>query len=103
MRVQADQAARATTEQARTMREMTSASAATTRDIKLISEANRSQSVAAARLVTQLADIRRITERNAEGVRQTRGGTADLMRQAETLAGIMGGVAGPAAPNGRGR
>ncbi len=45
---------------------------------------------AAARLATQLADIRRITERNAEGVRQTRGGTADLLKQAEALTGHHG-------------
>ena len=59
---------------------------------------------AAARLVTQLDDIRVITDRNAAGVKQTRGGTVDLLRQAETLTGIMDGAAGSTGgANGRAR
>jgi methyl-accepting chemotaxis protein len=77
--------------------------AGTARDIKGITEANRTQSVAAARLVTQLAEIRRITERNAEGVRQTRGNTADLLKQAETLTGLMDSTLARRSSNGHGR
>ena len=90
MRVQAEQAARAAAEQARTMREMTKA--ATRRARHQADHPRQPRAVGGGRAgrVAQLADIRRITERNAEGVKQTRGGTADLLRQAEALAGIMG-------------
>ena len=55
MKVQGEQAARATAEQARTMREMAKATDATARELKLITKANLSQSAAAERLVEQLA------------------------------------------------
>ena len=84
---------------------MDGAAVSTERDIKLITQANRAQSATAAQLVSQIADIRRITERNAEGVRQTRGGTAALLKQAETLSGIMDDAFSKATNghNGRGR
>jgi len=47
----------------------------------------------------QLADIRRVTEQNVERVTRTRGGTAELLAQAETLAGLFN----PGAGNGRSR
>ena len=76
---------------------------ANAKDIKLITHANLAQSGAAARLVTDLADIRQVTERNVEGVKQTQGGTADLLRQAEALVGIMGHATTGRPTNGRGR
>jgi methyl-accepting chemotaxis protein len=100
MRTQSEQAARATSEQTRTMREMSSGSAAIARDIKLITQANRAQSSTAAQVVSQVADVRRITERNVEGVKQARGGTAALLKQAEALTGIMGDAFPRAARNG---
>jgi len=100
MRMQSEQAARATSEQARTMKEMAGASTAIARDVKLITVSNRNQSVSAAQLATSLADVRRITERNAEGVRQTRGGTAALLKQAETLSSLMGDAFPRASTNG---
>jgi methyl-accepting chemotaxis protein len=103
MKVQSEQAARATAEQTRTMKEMTKSVTATARDIKTITQANKNQSNAAARLVPQLSEIRRITERNAEGVRRTRGGTADLLKQAETLTGLMDSAIAAKSTNGRGR
>ena len=57
----------------------------------------------AARLLAQLDDVKRITDRNTAGVKQTRGGTADLLRQAETLTGIMNGAFGSRGGNGRAR
>jgi hypothetical protein len=41
------------------------------------------------RLVNQLAEVRRITQRNVDGVGRTRGGTVDLLRQAQTLTGLV--------------
>ena len=52
---------------------------------------------------SQLADVRRITERNAEGVKQTRGGTAELLKHAEALTGLMGEALEHSPRNGNGR
>jgi len=103
MKIQSEQAARATAEQARTMKEMSKAAASTVRDIKALTHANKGHSAGAAQLVTQLAEVRRITERNADGVRQARGGTADLLKQAETLTGLMDLAVAAKSANGRSR
>jgi methyl-accepting chemotaxis protein len=100
MRVQADQTARAVKDQARTMVEMTTASQNTSRQIKAISRANKEQSSVAGSLLTALAEIRRITERNASGIKKTRGGTDDLVRRADALAAL---VAPPARRRANGR
>jgi methyl-accepting chemotaxis protein len=68
-----------------------------------MTHANRAQSASAARLIAQIAEIRRITERNAEGVRQTRGSTADLIKQAESLTGLMDSAIAGRSTNGNGR
>ena len=98
VRAQSDQAARAAKEQARTMTEISKASELTAREIRSIVSANKQQSAGAKRLVSQLSDVRLITQRNAEGVGRTRGDTADLLKQAEALSGLMA----QARPNGRG-
>jgi methyl-accepting chemotaxis protein len=85
MRVQADQASRALKEQTRTMREMTNATESTAKQIKLITNANREHSTVSAALVETLGEVRRIAERNASGVKQTRGGTDDLVRRADAF------------------
>jgi methyl-accepting chemotaxis protein len=67
------------------MRDMSSSAQATARDIQVMTRANREQSAAAARLVAHSRRSKRITDRNSAGMKQTRGGTADLLKQAETL------------------
>ena len=53
---------------------------------------------------SEIDEIRRITERNARGVKETRAGTADLLRHARTLSGIVDGTGpAPRGANGRGR
>jgi methyl-accepting chemotaxis protein len=71
------------------MKEIVKASEQSSRDIRQVALANKQQSKATARLVGQLADVRRVTQRNAEGAGRTRGGTTDLLRQAQTLAALM--------------
>jgi methyl-accepting chemotaxis protein len=71
------------------MRDMTSAAANTASQIKQITHANREQSVAAAAIVKDLEETRRVTERNASGVKQTRGSSADLLRYAEALTAVV--------------
>jgi methyl-accepting chemotaxis protein len=85
------------------MKEMAKAAAFTAREIKTITQANKNHSAGAARLLSQLSEIRRITERNADGVRQARGGTADLLKQAETLTGLMDSAVAARSANGRSR
>ena len=43
----------------------------------------------AGRLLDQLRDIRQITDRNARDVKETKGGTSDLLRHAEELTGMI--------------
>ena len=87
-------------EQARTMKEMVKAAELATREIRAVATGNKQQSKAAARLVSQVGDVRRITQRNAEGVGRTRGSTADLLKQAQVLTGLMN-TPKPRATNGR--
>ena len=51
-------------------------------------------------LLTSLREIRQITDRNASGVKQTRGGTDDLLRRAQALVTM---VARPAERRSNGR
>jgi methyl-accepting chemotaxis protein len=89
MRVQSEKASRALFDQARTMREMTAAAQNTAKQIKLITKANIEHSATAASLLTSMGEIRRITDRNASGVKQTRGGTDELMRRTKALLNLV--------------
>ena len=89
MRVQSEQVSRATADQAKAMRTMTGDSQNVARQITLISKANGEQSAAAADLLVSMNEVRRITDRNAAGVKQTRGGTDDLRRRAQALAALV--------------
>ncbi len=73
------------------MKEMAKAAELSAREIRSVAKANQQHSKSTAKVVAQLADIRRITQRNAEGVSRTRGGTADLIEQARALTGLMNG------------
>ena len=89
MMTQADQTTRAIKDQARTMKDMTGAAQSTLKQIKLITHANREHSTVAARVLDQLREIRQITDRNARDVLETRGTTAQLMKHAADLAGLV--------------
>ena len=90
MRKESDQAARALTEQTRAMRDVLDGT-------QNISEADRphyqSEQAAlhqrAARVLSQLKDVRTVTERNARAAKDTQGGTGDLLRHAEALTGAL--------------
>jgi methyl-accepting chemotaxis protein len=105
IRKQAEQGERALADQARAMKELTGASINTARQIKLISAANREHSSVSGNLLGQLETIRRITDQNVRSARDTRGGTAELARQASTLAGSLGvrksGAGRPRTANGK--
>jgi methyl-accepting chemotaxis protein len=83
------------------MKELSAASINTTRQIALISGANREHSTVAAGLLAQLQDVRQVTDRNVRSARDARGGTTELARQATALADTVG--AAPARRTSRGR
>jgi methyl-accepting chemotaxis protein len=89
MRRQSDQIVRAMTEQSRGLKELTSAANNTSKQVKLITHANAEHSTASSRVLDQLREIRTITARNARGVKETRGNTDELVRQAEALIGDL--------------
>jgi methyl-accepting chemotaxis protein len=101
MRVQAEQAARAVKAQARTMRDMITSAQSTAKQIKLITKANAEHSTVSAALLRSVGEVREITNRNATGVKQTRGGTDDLLRRAQALTAMVERPA-KSRPNGRG-
>jgi methyl-accepting chemotaxis protein len=102
MRMQADQAAKALKEQARAMKDMSGAAANTAAQIKTITRTNRDHSIGATAVVNELAELRRITDRNAAGVKETRTTTADLLRYAEALTAVVDDLRAPAnGSNGR--
>ena len=85
MRRESDQAARAMSEQARALKEIASTTANIGKQIRLLSGANIEHSGGARRVLAQLKNVRAVSERNAQGVRQTRGSTDDLLSQTEAL------------------
>jgi methyl-accepting chemotaxis protein len=89
MRQQAEQAAKALKEQSRAMRDMSTAAANTTKQIKLITHANREHSQVSDTLLGQLTEVRRVTDRNIRGVKDTQTSTADLLRHAGALRDLI--------------
>jgi methyl-accepting chemotaxis protein len=89
-------------EQARALRDMSMGSQATARQIKLISQGNREQATVSTQLLEALKQIRQITDRNARGVKDTRGGTAALRQRAEDLAELLRAAFEGARTNGAG-
>jgi methyl-accepting chemotaxis protein len=89
MRIQAEQSSRGVKEQARTLREMTAAAQNTTKQIKLITSANKEHSTVSGSLLTVLGEVRQMAERNASSVKRTRGGTDDLVRRASQLTELV--------------
>jgi methyl-accepting chemotaxis protein len=89
MRKESEQASRALAEQARAMRDVLGGSQNITKQIDLITKANKQHSARTGRVLTQLKDVRVITERNVRSARDTHGGTGDLLRHAEALTGAL--------------
>src|SRR5688500_20358673 len=86
MQQQSDQAARALAEQTRAMRDVVSAATNTSKQIKLIHRSNREHTTVAGNLLEQMFDVRRVAERNADGVKETRTSDEDLRSDAKALA-----------------
>ena len=67
------------------MKDISEATGNTATQVRAITRANREHSQVAAALVDDLAAIRSVTDRSADGVRQTRTTTAELLKHAEGL------------------
>ena len=96
MRQESGQAAKALTEQSRAIGETAAAAGSMSRQIKQITRANREHSGVAEALLAQVAEVRRIADRNAAGVKETRGTTTSLRDQAKALTSIVEGRAASA-------
>jgi methyl-accepting chemotaxis protein len=90
MRQQTGEAAKALAEQARAVQEISGVAASTARQIKQITRANKEHSSVSASLLAQLEDVRRITDRNAAGVQETRGSMSRLLEEAQALTDSVG-------------
>src|SRR4029434_2044617 len=93
MRKQSDQVAKATAERSRAVNDMNSAGKDVSKQIGLVSRANRDHVAGSGRVLEALAEIRSITERNAQGVKQTLRGTDNLAKLAQTFNAIVENVA----------
>ena len=91
MRLQAEQMAKATAEQNKAVGDMNTAANNVAKQSKLITRANREHSGVAEALLGQVAEVRRIADRNAAGVKETRGTTSRLRDQAKALTSIVEG------------
>jgi methyl-accepting chemotaxis protein len=89
MRRQSDQVAKAMNEQARAARDMRSAAQEISKQIGLITRANREHSDLSARIYESIVDIRKVTEQNVRGVKDTHRATDGLAANARTLGEIM--------------
>ena len=84
-----EQVARAMNEQARAGQDMTSAAQSTSKQIALITRANREHSVVATKILSDLSDIREITDRNAAGVKDTQRAATSLLARAQTIGELV--------------
>jgi methyl-accepting chemotaxis protein len=89
MRAQTDQIAKTMIEQTRAIKEMSDGARNIGKQINSITRANREHSTASVGLLNNLSSIKQITERNAQGVRDTLRGTEGLIERARTLDSII--------------
>ena len=80
-------------EQARTAHEMTIAIDSLSKEAGRITNANRNHLDAAERVRGAVSELRRITNRNADGVRATLSSTTGLVQRARALGDIMDSMA----------
>ena len=92
MRTQTDQIAKAMAEQSRAIKEMSDGARNVGKQINLITQANREHSTVSVALLKGLSDIKQITERNAQGVKDTMRGTESLVERARALDSIIDGL-----------
>jgi methyl-accepting chemotaxis protein len=98
IRRQSGQINQAMDEQSRATRDAVSAASNVSSQVLLISAANQEQSVAGEILLKSIADIRAITERNVNGVREVRSVTESLKVRSGALIAIAEDLTNNSAP-----
>jgi methyl-accepting chemotaxis protein len=88
-RKQSEGLTKAMMEQAKALKEMTTASTSSAKNIGLITRSNREHSAAAGSILSALHDIREVTAQNTEGAKNTLRGTRDLIETVEDLVSGM--------------
>jgi methyl-accepting chemotaxis protein len=83
-------------EQTRAIKDMTAAAQNISKQVALITRANRENSRTATSVLESLQDIRKVTARNSEGAKDTLRGTRNLLDTVESLAADMNDLAGNA-------
>jgi methyl-accepting chemotaxis protein len=97
MRLQTEQAGRALAEQSRAIKDVAAGATDASRQIKLIQRANREHATISVDLLSQIGEIRRVTEQNLAGAHEAHGSARDLVSQATALRTAAGGAAKPRA------
>jgi methyl-accepting chemotaxis protein len=94
MRLQSEQVAKAMREQARTAHEMTLAVASVSKEALRVTNSNRNHLDLAEKVRNAVAELRHITARNSDGVKETLTRTSGLADRARELGEIMDSMAG---------
>ena len=82
--------ARALVEQSRAMKEVLSGTHNIAKQLNMVTGANMQQKTIAARTLARLTDVRAGIQTSLQSVKETQGGTGDLVRYVEALSGALG-------------
>jgi methyl-accepting chemotaxis protein len=88
-------------DQSRALKEMTNSAKNISKQIALITRANRDHSQSAASVLSALQEIRNVTAKNSEGAKDTLRGTRTLLDTVEALVADMNGSNGNGIPKRR--
>jgi methyl-accepting chemotaxis protein len=89
MRRQSDQTAKAMNEQTRAIKEMTTGTQNISKQIGLITRANREHSNVSTSILNSLTSIRQVTQRNVQDVKDTQRATTELLERSQNLKDVI--------------
>jgi methyl-accepting chemotaxis protein len=92
MRTQTEQLAKAMGEQTRAIKDMSDAARNIAKQVSLITRANREHSTVSAAVLNEITEIRGITERNAQGAKDTLRRASSLIDRAQSLNSVIEGL-----------
>jgi len=76
------------------MKDLSGATRNLGQQVKLITQTNTDHAAGIGRVLERLKDVRSIVDHNARSVHESRGATADLLKHAEALTGMLPNGAG---------
>jgi methyl-accepting chemotaxis protein len=89
MRRQSDQTAKAMNEQTRAIKDMTMGTQNISRQIGLITRANREHSNVSVSILNSLTNIRQVAQRNVQDVKDTQRASTGLLERSQNLKEIV--------------